>query len=115
MSIDLDASLLRQVRDILQEYAPNYEIWAFGSRVRKGVKPFADLDLAIISPKGISVRQLAVLANAFEESDLPIKVDLLDWNSTNPEFRKRIAEEHEVVFPESLSSAGDTKAFQNDR
>jgi len=43
-------------------------------------------------------RQLAVLATAFTESDLPIKVDLLDWNSTNPEFQRRIAEEHEVLF-----------------
>jgi predicted nucleotidyltransferase len=98
MSIDLDADLLRRVQDILKEYAPAYEIWAFGSRVRKGAKPFADLDLAIISPQGMSPRQLAILANAFEESDLPIKVDLLDWNSTSPEFQKRITEEHEVIF-----------------
>ena len=98
MSIDLDSALLRKVQVILEEYAPICEIWAFGSRVRKGAKPFADLDLAIISPQRLSARQLAVLANAFEESDLPIKVDLLDWNSTNPDFQKRIAEEHEVIF-----------------
>ena len=97
MSIDLDSDLLRRVQDILKEYAPTYEVWAFGSRVRKGAKRFADLDLAIVSPHGMSPRQLAVLANAFEESDLPIKVDLLDWNSTNLEFQKRIAEEHEVI------------------
>jgi predicted nucleotidyltransferase len=79
MSIDMGAALLRQVQDILEEFAPTCEIWAFGSRVRKGAKPFADLDLAIISPDGTQVRQLALLASAFEESDLPFKVDLLDW------------------------------------
>lgn len=91
-------ALFRQVREILEKYTPTYEVWAFGSRVREGAKPFADLDLAIISPEGMPVRQLALLASAFEESDLPVKVDLLDWHSTNPEFQKRIAEDHQVIF-----------------
>ena len=98
MPIDLDAALLRKVQDILKEYAPACEVWAFGSRVRKGAKSFADLDLAIVSSQGMTPRQLAVLADAFAESDLPIKVDLLDWNSTNPEFQRRIAQEYEVLF-----------------
>ncbi len=98
MSIDLDTDLLRKLQGILEEYVPTCEIWLFGSRVRKGAKPFADVDLAIISPDGTAVRQLALLASAFEESDLPVKVDLLDWHSTNPEFQKRIAEDHEIIF-----------------
>jgi hypothetical protein len=44
------------------------------------------------------VRRLALLANAFEESDLPIKVDIVDWRSVSPSFRQQIADHHAVIF-----------------
>jgi predicted nucleotidyltransferase len=86
------------VRAILGKYIPTCEVGAFGARVRTGAKPFSDIDLAIISPAGLPIRQLALLSSAFEESDLPVKVDVIEWHSLNPEFRKRISEDHQVVF-----------------
>ena len=97
MPIDLEARLLRQVTEVLTAHVPECEVWVFGSRATKGAKRFSDLDLAIVSPTALPVRRLALLASAFEESDLPIKVDLVDWKSSSPEFRKRIAEHHEVL------------------
>lgn len=99
MSIDLEPRLLRQVRAILSEQVPECEVWAFGSRVSgAGAKRFSDLDLAIVSSVALPTRRLALLANAFEESDLPIRVDVVDWRSASPSFRQRIAEHHEVIF-----------------
>ena len=98
MSIDLEERLLRQVQEILKEHVPDCEVWVFGSRAGKRAKLFSDLDLAIVSSSGVACRRLAMLAGAFEESDLPIKVDLVDWSSANPAFRERIAEHHEVIF-----------------
>ena len=98
MPINLDELLLRQVREILNEYVPNCEVWAFGSRVGKHAKPCSDLDLAIVAPDAVGVRTLAILADAFEESDLPIRVDIVDWQSVNPAFRAQIAGRHEVIF-----------------
>ena len=106
MSIDLEQRLLHQVRTILQAYVPDCEVWAFGSRVGSAAKRFSDLDLAIVSAAAIPTRRLALLTNAFEESDLPIKVDVVDWQSTSPALRQRIAEHHEIIFrpTEPLSS-----------
>jgi type I restriction enzyme S subunit len=98
MSINLDKSLIHQVQDILKEHVPDCEVWVFGSRAGPLAKPFSDLDLAIVSPDGLAVRRLALLSAAFEESDLPIKVDLVDWKSANPAFRDRVAGSHEVIF-----------------
>ncbi|MDD4863974.1 MAG: nucleotidyltransferase domain-containing protein [Alishewanella agri] len=66
----------RQVSTILQRLLPNYEVWAFGSRVQGNPKPYSDLDLVIINEQPLPLTQLAELAEAFSESDLPWKVDL---------------------------------------
>lgn len=92
MSIDLAPHLLERVRAILHAHVSDCEVWAFGSRVDANSKPFSDLDLAVISATELPVRRLALLTYAFEESDLPIKVDVIDWQSASPAFRQRIAE-----------------------
>jgi uncharacterized protein len=98
MSIDLEPRLLHQIRAILKEHVPECEVWAFESRLGSATKRFSDLDLAVISTTALPTRRLALLANAFEESDLPIKVDLVDWVSASLAFQQRIAEHHEIIF-----------------
>ena len=98
MSIDLEPRMLQQVQEILRQHVPECEIWVFGSRVGCGAKRFSDLDLAVVSATAMPVRRLALLASAFEESDLPIKVDVVDLQSASPEFRQRIAARHEIIF-----------------
>jgi type I restriction enzyme, S subunit len=97
MSLDLLPLHLRWVEKILAEHVPEYEVLAFGSRVTGRAKRFSDLDLAIISDKPLAPRRLALLADALSESDLPIKVDLLDWAASDPGMRQRIESEHEVL------------------
>ncbi len=98
MSIDLDPRLLRQVEAILAEHVPDCEVWAFGSRVASGAKQFSDLDLAVVASAPLPTRRLALLAHAFEESDLPIKVDVVEWRSTSAALRQNIAARHEVLL-----------------
>jgi predicted nucleotidyltransferase len=106
MSIDLEPYVLQQVRAILEKHVPECEVWAFGSRVGSCSKRFSDLDLAVISTAELPTRRLALLAYAFEDSDLPIRVDVIDWQSTSPAFRQRIAEHHEIIYrPASKHSA----------
>ncbi len=95
---EVEPRLLHEVRTILKEHVPECEVWAFGSRIGAGSKRFSDLDLAVVATTPLSTRRLALLASAFEESDLPIKVDVVDWQSTPPAFQRRIVEHHEVVF-----------------
>jgi type I restriction enzyme S subunit len=88
------------VRDILQRHVPQYEVWAFGSRATWKAKEYSDLDLAVITDKPLSLAVSAALSDEFSESDLPWKVDVVDWATTSEEFRKIIARDKVVVKEE---------------
>lgn len=83
------------VRDILRRCLPHQSVWAFGSRARHTHKPFSDLDIAVISDQPIALSKMAELKEAFSESDLPWKVDIVDWASVGNSFRQLI-ETHKV-------------------
>ncbi len=85
------------VRAILQRKLPRHTVWAFGSRVRGNHKPYSDLDLAVIGQTALTIEQLAALSEAFSDSDLPWKVDLVDWANTTEAFRKIIEAEKIVI------------------
>ena len=94
--IDVRPDLWEIVRGILQKHVPQYEVWAFGSRAKGTAKPYSDLDLAVITHQPLSLGVCAVLADAFAHSDLPWRVDVVDWASTSESFR-RIIEGDKVV------------------
>lgn len=72
-------------------------MWAFGSRATGHAKPYSDLDLAIITDAPLGLERLAALAESFSESDLPWKVEVVDWSTTSERFR-RIIERDRVVL-----------------
>ncbi|MCL6591561.1 MAG: nucleotidyltransferase domain-containing protein [Firmicutes bacterium] len=81
----------------LRQYLPGYEVWAFGSRVTGKAKRYSDLDLAVISNHPLDFGLLGEIRDAFSESDLPFKVDLVDWAATSPEFREIIKRQYEMM------------------
>ena len=98
-AIDIRPDLWVIVRDILQKHVPQCEVWAFGSRAKWKAKQYSDLDLAVITNAPLSLQVSGALADDFAESDLPFKVDVVDWASTSPEFQNLIAQHHVVVRP----------------
>ena len=88
--IDIGPENWQIVRDILQRYVPDREVWAFGSRAKWTAKEFSDLDIAIIGDKPLSIALTADLREAFQESALPFKVDIVDWANITPSFRQVI-------------------------
>lgn len=91
------------VQDILRKHVPQYEVWAFGSRAKRTAKPYSDLDLAVISDAPLSLQITAALASDFSDSDLPWRVDVVDWASTGEAFRKIIKRDKVLI------QAGPTK------
>ena len=79
MTLDLTPEQKSIVLDILRAYVPRHEVWVFGSRIKGTSKPYSDLDLAISS------------------SDLPWKVDIVDWATTQDTFRRIIKAQHIVL------------------
>lgn len=92
--IDLSPDHLSLVKTILNRVAPaGFEAWVFGSRVSGSAKKFSDLDIAMVGTRKLSLSELGNLREAFSESDLPISVDVIDYNQTDPDFQ-RIIEAH---------------------
>lgn len=94
---DIEARHLAIVRRILREHVPHCRIWAFGSRALGKAKRFSDLDLAIECDRPLSLERNAALAEAFSESDLPWKVDIVDLSTVDPSFRKLIERDRVVI------------------
>ncbi len=69
----------------------------YGSRATGRARLNSDLDLVIYPP--FSTENYARLADAFETSDLPIKVDMVGWASIDSQGLRREIERHSVDFP----------------
>ena len=89
-SIAIENSELDVITHILNQHVPDKRVYAFGSRVTGKAKPFSDLDLVIVTDEPLPALSMYSLATAFEESNLKFKVDIVDWASTSPQFKKII-------------------------
>lgn len=93
--IHLSNEELTLVRQILARHLAGFEIWAFGSRVHgRHLKPFSDLDLAVVGREEVPPERITAARMAFAESDLPFRVDLIEARHVDPGFRERIEREH---------------------
>jgi type I restriction enzyme S subunit len=93
------------VRAILRKNVPDREVWAFGSRAGRTAKRYSDLDLAVIGDTPLPWRTAANLANDFSDSDLPWRVDIIDWATTSPTFREIIRANYVVVHPRPVPAS----------
>jgi len=98
-SLQLPRRYLDKVKALLRLQLPQAEIWAYGSRVTGGGHEASDLDLVVRNPAGLALETpgLAAVKEAFVESDLPIRVDLLDWARLPETFQREIERAYAVV------------------
>jgi predicted nucleotidyltransferase len=94
--IALEPEHLRLVRAILQRHVPDHEVRAFGSRVSGRPKPWSDLDIAIVADAALTISALAVLKDDLRESDLPMRVDVVEWRDLPDSIR---SSPYEVLSP----------------
>jgi len=95
--IDAAPQYLQIIKDIIKKNIPEYTVRAFGSRVTGKAKPYSDLDLVIMSPSPIDKKILYAAEEDFAESDLPFRVEILDWQTIPESFQKIINTKYEVV------------------
>ena len=97
-NIDLKPDQLNIIRQILKTtLPPNSKIWLFGSRVKGNAKPYSDIDLLIDLGRPLSLQELAVLKLAFDESNLPYKVDIADAATIGTLFKSTIQDQLVVI------------------
>ncbi len=104
--IDIRPDHLEEVKRILEGHVPECEVRAFGSRARWMAKGYSDLDLAVVGKNKIPRKRMNRLEEAFEESDLPFRVEVLDWHAISESFRNVIEEGYEVIQKAEPQGAG---------
>ena len=103
-AIAITAEQRRTVLELLNRHLPDTAAWACGSRVKGTSRPASDLDLVVFAGPKQSAR-VAELREAFEESNLPFRVDLFVWDEVPESAKRRIEAEHVALVSPGTSCA----------
>ena len=76
------------------------EIWAYGSRVNGDAHDTSDLDLVILtqSRKKLNIDELMSFKDSLQESNIPILVQVMDWNRIPKSFHDNILQNYEPLL-----------------
>jgi uncharacterized protein len=96
--LDLQDEYITLIKTILLKYVANYEVWIFGSRVNGKAKKYSDVDLVIITDSPLPVLTMALLKEDFSASNLPYKVDVLDWSEITTDFKELILKNYLILY-----------------
>ena len=83
---------------ILNAHIKKGKVYAFGSRYKNNNRKYSDFDIAIDTGEKLSFEFLNILKEAFEESDLPYRVDIIDYNNISDKFKKIVDGGNEIIY-----------------
>lgn len=78
--------LIKEILKTQLESKKSYDIKVFGSRARGDYKKYSDLDLWIHCEPPLTDFELGNIRSLFEESNLPIKIDLVTSDRVLKEY-----------------------------
>lgn len=87
------------IKSILKTLVPSRKVAVFGSRANGTPKPYSDIDLAIYGSEPLPISTLCELREAFSESDLPYRVDIVDMTTVADDFRA-VIEANKITIQE---------------
>lgn len=94
--LDISSAQYRTLALLMQHYLPDSLVWAYGSRTQNQANEKSDLDLVAFTTK-TQKSAFYDLKEAFEESDLPFRVDLFQWDDLPEDFQNKINNHHIVL------------------
>jgi len=99
LQLNLSPDYLTQVKKILNQNAPGFEVWAYGSRVNGRGHDASDLDLVLRNPADLQqpIEHLSQLKQSFIDSNLPFLVDVMDWACLPVSYREEIKKRHIII------------------
>jgi predicted nucleotidyltransferase len=97
LMIDIEEKYLTEIRRILSQQAPDCEVRVFGSRAAGKAGIFSDLDLVLIGSGKLDWRRIELLKDVFAASNLPMSIDVLDYNDISNQFRAIVDKSYEVI------------------
>ena len=111
-AIDITAEQRRTILTLLKRHLPCTTVWVYGSRAKWTSQPRSDLDMVVFTAPNQSSR-VSLLREAFEDSDLPFRVDLFVWNEVPDSFRKQIESDHVVLATPGEKEPGAPDGWQD--
>ncbi len=86
----LNPKTTKLLKQIVRKYLPDesYKTFIFGSHASGKNRKFSDIDLGIVGPIPLTPKEYISITNDLEESDLPYRVDLIDFTKVSDKFRQ---------------------------
>ncbi|KKQ33394.1 MAG: polymerase beta domain protein region protein [candidate division TM6 bacterium GW2011_GWF2_37_49] len=78
---------------IIHKHLPNCTIYLFGSRATGKERPGSDIDLAVNIGSSIPYQTLLKILVDIDDTTIPLKIDLVDLSTVDPDFRKNVLKE----------------------
>lgn len=97
--IAVSAEHLQFLLDEIRTFIPKATVWAFGSRIDGTARPASDLDLAVHCDKETAQKELPKLNERLIESDLPFKVQILDFDRLPENMQANIKTNYVELYP----------------
>ena len=90
----LDTATVAEIKNILFKFLDPQKdkAFIFGSRAIGSARKFSDVDIGIKSEKEMDSLLLSNIEEAFEESDIPYTIDVVDFSQVSDKF-KELAEQ----------------------
>ena len=80
----------KEIKEIIFRFldTKKYQVFIFGSRATGKAKKFSDYDIGISGKDVVSSQVKILIEEALEESNLPYKVDIVDFSLVSSNFKK---------------------------
>lgn len=98
LTIDVEPRHLKMVQAVFARHLPFKQVWAYGSRVKWNARKTSDLDCVVF---GATDSEIYKAQEAFDESDIPFEVQLLNWETIPADFKENIKKHYFVMRKES--------------
>lgn len=90
MGIQIPSNHLRLLQQIVRKHVDveKYQPVVFGSRATGSARQYSDIDLGFLGAEPVEDVALLRVIDDLEESSLPYTVDVVDFATVDPEFKK---------------------------
>lgn len=93
--LHLPEKYLALVQGLIKKHLPDAEVWAYGSRVTGQSHEASDLDLVVLNADDCI--KVETFREALRSSNIPILIDVMDWQRIPQSFKDEINRKHIVI------------------
>lgn len=94
--LNVKKQYLEELKSILNEYCPNAEVWAYGSRLTEDCHSGSDLDLVVKSFND-KTKSLYELKALLSDSNIPFIIDIHEFDKLPDYFQTEIKKNYVVI------------------